>query len=163
MKTLVVYSSQTGNTKKLAEAVFQILPEEKTLCHISQAPNPDGFDLVVLGFWLQAGKPDPKSSEYLAKLSDQHLFLLATHGAAADSEHAKEAMDIARSIPSAARVIGQFNCPGEVNPAHLEKARRKDPQPVWVKDAHKAVGHPDGGDIEGLTAAVQACIPNIAV
>ena len=29
MKSLVVYSSQTGNTRKLAEAVFEALPGEK--------------------------------------------------------------------------------------------------------------------------------------
>jgi flavodoxin len=31
MKTLVVYSSKTGNTRKLADAVFEALPGEKTL------------------------------------------------------------------------------------------------------------------------------------
>jgi flavodoxin len=29
MKSLVVYSSQTGNTRKMADAVFEALPGEK--------------------------------------------------------------------------------------------------------------------------------------
>ena len=31
MKSLVVYSSQTGNTRKLAEAVFEMLSGDKAL------------------------------------------------------------------------------------------------------------------------------------
>ncbi len=161
MKTLIVYSSQTGNTKKLAEAVNQVIEGEKTFCPVGEAPEPDGYDLVMLGFWLMAGKPDPKSAEYLAKLGDTKLFLFATHGATVDSDHAKKAMEIARSMAPAARVAGEFNCPGEVNPAHLEKVLKKDPQPVWAKDGHKAAGHPDSSDIDRLTAAVKACLSQI--
>ena len=32
MKTLVVYSSQTGNTEKLAKTVSDLLKGEKTFC-----------------------------------------------------------------------------------------------------------------------------------
>jgi flavodoxin len=31
MKTLIVYSSQTGNTRKLAESVYAALPGEKEI------------------------------------------------------------------------------------------------------------------------------------
>ena len=86
MKTLIVYSSQTGNTRKLAQAVNDLIPGEKILCPVDEAPEPEGFDMIVQGFWLKAGKPDPKSSEYLARLGDVRLFLWATHGAAADSD-----------------------------------------------------------------------------
>ena len=48
---------------------------------------------------------------------------------------------------------------GEVNPAHLEKARKKDPPPPWIDDAPAAVGHPDSGDIKLLAEKIQACFP----
>lgn len=159
MKTLIVYSSQTGNTKKLAEALNQLIGGEKTLCHISEAPDPDGYDLVALGFWLQAGKPDPKAAEYLAGLGDQKLFLFATHGAAAGSAHARNAVEVAKALAPSARIAGTFNCPGEVNPAFLEKARKKEPQPPWIDDAPAAVGRPDKDDIRRLAEKVQACLP----
>ncbi len=156
MKILIAYSTQTGNTRKLADAVNDQLGGDKTFCTISEAPDPDGYDLVVLGFWLQAGKPDPKSSKFLEKIRQNKLFLMATHGAAADSAHAVNAMKQAISLASQAEVLGAFNCPGEVNPKVLEKVKAKDPQPPWIGDADDAVGHPDAGDIQRLTGIVQS-------
>jgi hypothetical protein len=48
---------------------------------------------------------------------------------------------------------------GEVSPAHLEKARKKDPPPPWIDDAPAAVGHPDSGDIKLLAEKIQASFP----
>ena len=76
MKSLIVYSSQTGNTRKLAEAVFGALPGEKALYPVDEAPDPSGYGFIAFGFWIMQGKPDPKSSEYLAKIGEKSLFLL---------------------------------------------------------------------------------------
>lgn len=159
MKTLIVYSSQTGNTKKLAEAVYTAIGGEKEIYPVNEAPAPEGFDLIVVGFWLMGGKPDPKSSEYLAKVWNVDLFLFATHGAAVDSPHTENAMTSAKTLVSAAKIVGTFNCQGEVNPDFLEKARKKDPLPPWINDAPAAVGHPDNNDIKQLVKAIRAVLP----
>ena len=57
MKSLVVYSSRTGNTRKIAEAVAEALPG----CHlhpVEEAPQPEGYDLVAVGYWVDKGMPD---------------------------------------------------------------------------------------------------------
>ena len=59
MKALVVYSSKTGNTKKLAEALYSAVQFEKKLISISDNPDPTEYDFVAVGFWLQEGQPDP--------------------------------------------------------------------------------------------------------
>jgi flavodoxin len=159
MKTLIVYASQTGNTKKMAEAVYNVITGEKTISPVSEAPDPAGFDLVVLGFWLMAGNPDPKSSEFLAKLDAAKVFLFATHGAVAGSDHAVGAMAHAKSLAPSANVVGTCSCQGEVNPAFLEKALKKDPPPPWIDDAPKAVGHPDPYDINQLVETIKAVLP----
>ena len=158
MKILITYSSQTGNTKKLADAVNDQFGGDKTFCTINEAPEPNDYDLIVLGFWLQAGKPDPKSSKYLEKIGKNKLFLVATHGAAANSAHAVNAMKQARSLASEAQVLGMFNCPGEVNPKVLEKVKAKDPQPPWLDDADDAIGHPNEDDIENLIGVVRSSL-----
>jgi len=79
MKSLVVYSSQSGNTRKLAEAVLDALSGEKALYPIDEAPDPSGYGFIAVGFWLMGGKPDPKSSEYLGKIGKNELFIFATH------------------------------------------------------------------------------------
>jgi flavodoxin len=158
MKALVVYSSKTGNTRKLAQTVYDSLACDKEIHALEDAPDPWGFDLVALGFWLQAGKPEPKSAEYMVKIGTSDLFLFATHGAAAGSDHAKSAMEYAKSLAPAARICGTFSCPGEVDPKILEKARAKDPQPPWLKDAPQAVGRPNQADLNALRAALKAAV-----
>lgn len=159
MKALVVYSSQTGNTKKLAETVCASLPNGTLMCSVDEAPNPNDYDLVALGFWLQAGQPDVKSAGYLEKLKGhRNVFLFATHGANPDSAHANNAMARARSLAEDATITGTFSCFGEVNPQVLEKAKAKPQPPVWIDDAAHAVGHPDQRDLERLRISLAAAI-----
>ena len=155
MKQLIVYSSQGGNTKKLAEEVFKQLPEDKEIAPVSDAPAPSGYDVVCVGFWLKGGQPDPAAQEFLKKCSGR-VFLFATHGAAAGSEHAKMALNKAGELTAGATIIGSFSCQGEVAAKVLENAANKDPQPPWLADAPAAKGHPDAGDFTDLVNALVA-------
>jgi flavodoxin len=156
MKALIVYSSQSGNTGKLAQAIQDSLTIETRILPVEQLPVPEQDEIVFVGFWLQGGKPDPKSAEYLTRVGGAQLFLFATHGAAAESRHAQDAMDHAKSLAPAADILGMFNCQGQVDPKVLDKARQKSPRPVWVDDAAAAAGHPDEMDLGRLRAAVRA-------
>ena len=53
MKSIVIYSSLTGNTKQVAEAITSVLPAD-TLCVSMKELPPDvaSYDLVFAGFWL---------------------------------------------------------------------------------------------------------------
>lgn len=151
MKSLVVYSTQTDNTKKLAQAIYDSLSEEKEISFVGDAPDPVDYDFITVGFWLMAGKPDPKAVAYLEKMrAGQKIFLFATHGAAKGSAHASQAMQIAKEIVKKADVLGTYSCQGEVNPNVMAKAKSKPQPPVWLEDAATAVGHPDEGDLEEL-------------
>ena len=151
MKSIVIYSSQTGNTKKLAQTVYETLIGEKDIYPVAEAPEPTNYDFIAVGFWLQAGKPDPKTSEYLQKIKNgEKLFLFATHGASPDSGHAKAAIQQAKELASSSEIVGTFNCQGEVNPKVIEKVSAKPEPPDWLRDAPSAVGHPDENDLENL-------------
>lgn len=151
MKSLIVYSSQTENTKKLADTIYENLKGEKDIFPIDKAPSSEGYDLIAVGFWLMAGKPDPKSSEYLEKIGKgTRLFLFATHGAKSESDHVKNAINHVRGLTNDAEIIGVFTCQGEVNPKVLEKVKQKPEPPVWIGDAAHAVGHPNEEDLSAL-------------
>jgi len=114
---------------------------------------------VAVGFWLKAGKPDPKTEAFLKECRmNAKVFLFATHGAAKGSDHAREAMEYAVSLLNGANVIGTYSCQGEVNPKVLEKAKQKDSPPPWLHEADDAVGHPDGKDIAELKAALKKAL-----
>ncbi len=149
MKNLVVYSSKTGNTKKLAEALYEFLPEGKEIKPVAEAPDPNDYSFVAVGFWIKGGEPDPDAQEYLKKIQDEReIVLFATHAAPPESEHVKNAMRIAKELAHKARIIGTFTCLGEVPEDMLEAAKAKEPQPEWIKEAEAAKGHPDKQDIE---------------
>ena len=67
MKHLVVYSSQGGNTRKLAESAFSRLSEEKEIKSVTDDPDPAGYDIVLVAFWYQGGQPDSASQAFLKK------------------------------------------------------------------------------------------------
>ncbi|MCK5071262.1 MAG: flavodoxin family protein [Desulfocapsa sp.] len=156
MKSLVVYSSKSGNTKKVAEAVYNNIPDDKEIFAIGDAPDPAGYDFVAVGFWLQAGQPDPVSQEYFAKIGEgQDVFLFATHGAAVGSPHAEKAMDSAKSMVAKGHVVATYSCAGQVAEKFLEVAAKKDPQPPWLADAPAAVGHPDDMDLKHVARLIE--------
>ena len=56
MKTIVLYSSRTGNTKKVAQAVAGALPAGTPCLPVAEAPSDiEAYDLVFLGYWVDRG------------------------------------------------------------------------------------------------------------
>ncbi|MBU2539312.1 MAG: flavodoxin family protein [Proteobacteria bacterium] len=153
MKTLVVYSSQTNNTKRLAEAAATALNAE--MVSVGAAGDISNYDHIAVGFWFKGGGPDPATQDFLPKLSGKKAFLFATHGGAANSTHVKNGMNKARDLAAGATVAGSFSCPGEV-PVKVQAAiAEKNPNAPWLPDAPAATGHPDEKDLSDLRKALR--------
>lgn len=148
MKALVAYSSKTGNTKKLAEALYNAVQFEKDLVSISDNPDPTEYDFVAVGFWLQDGLPDPAAQHFLPKIGRKQVFLFTTHCAAHNSDHARNALKKAKEMAAPARICAVFSCPGQASEEILAQAGRENPRPSWLADAPAAEGHPDEDDIK---------------
>ena len=161
MKSLVLYASQSGNTKKLADVVYEVLPGDKEIYSIDEAPaSLDDFDFIAIGFWFQGGKPDPKTTGFLSKLGNKKILLFATHGAAKGSAHAQQGMNDAKKLAAGAEVAGTFSCQGEVNPKVIETASAKPEPPPWLADAPGATGHPDQNDLDELRLQLAGILAN---
>ncbi len=124
MNILVVYSSKTGNTKKIAEAIFDILPGNKEIYPVDKAPSPDKYDFIALGFWVNRGKPDQSAREFMEKIKGKNVGIFATIGAYPTSKHAREALYAARDILKENNILGEFICQGKINPKVLERMPR---------------------------------------
>lgn len=80
MKYAICYSSRTGNTGKLAEAIRQTLP---TLdCVYCGAPHvaANSGDVIFAGFWTDKGTCDSQMGEFLQTLENKKVFLFGTAG-----------------------------------------------------------------------------------
>lgn len=160
MKALVVYSTKTKNTLKLAEALYDTLRYSKELKSITDKPNPDDYGFIAVGFWVKDGKPDPATMKFLPQIRDgQEVFLFATHASARDSKPIRNAMKIAKELASKGRIVGTFGCQGEISQEMMDKIAAQDKKPAWFADAPAAKGHPDKKDIAELVHLINTvCI-----
>lgn len=92
MKTLIVYSSLTGNTKKVCEKAFEYLKGEKDIFPVEKKKEIelDKYDNIIVGTWIDRGTADAKAKKFIAELSNKNVYFIATLGAAVDSAHGKK-------------------------------------------------------------------------
>jgi flavodoxin len=161
MKSLVVYSSLTGNTKMVAQAIAQELDADiKTA---AQAPAAESYDLVAVGFWVDKGNADEQSIKYLQSLRNAKVALFATLGADPKSEHAGKCLDKAAGLLDASnQIVGKFICQGKIDPQLIERMNKMfagqtgNPHaPGKERDERhkKASTHPDAEDLSNARAA----------
>ena len=79
MRTCIVYSSCTGNTRKVAEAMAEAsgLP----CCALRHDPDPQDYDLLAVGFWVRKGLPDARPQRYIQSIQDKNNITFGTLGA----------------------------------------------------------------------------------
>ncbi len=117
MKALVAYMSKTGNTKKVAEAIYGALDCEKEIVPIEQVADIGGYDLSFLGFPVQKLGPDSKTVRWLQQHcqpgSDVALFI--THAAQEDEPALQGWLEGFRKAACGANVVGMFDCQGQLD------------------------------------------------
>ncbi|WP_026478643.1 flavodoxin family protein [Alkaliphilus transvaalensis] len=116
MKTLVTYSSLTGNTKRVAEAILEVMPEGTAIYSVEEAPSPENYDLIIVGFWADRTNADKKAQKYMEQIKGKKVAIFGTLGAYPDSDHAKETMKNARELVKENEILGDFLCQGKVDP-----------------------------------------------
>ena len=87
MKSVVIYYSQTGSTKKIAQAIHRGMSQLDENCRIAKVKDVDPkdlgqYDLIGLGspVWM-GGTPNVRNFlEGIPKQNGQHIFSFCTHG-----------------------------------------------------------------------------------
>lgn len=117
MKVLIAYMSQSGNTKKVAQAVYEGVQGEKELKELSGVEGLEGYDLIFFGFPIQAFGPAEKAREFMeSQLSDRKVALFVTHASSEGAPELEEWLGKCREAAAGAEVVGMFNCQGELAP-----------------------------------------------
>jgi flavodoxin len=166
MKSLVVYSSLTGNTKMIAESIAAELGEDTAIKSVAENPSADGYDLVAVGYWVDKGAPDKKAAEFLRSLSNKKVFVFATLGAYPDSDHAKQSLEKGIALlGEGCEVIGTFICQGKVNPQLISEMAKMFPEghPHAMNEARQkrlaeAAKHPNEADCAAAKSAVAKAV-----
>jgi flavodoxin len=117
MNVLVSYMSDTGNTKKVAEAIYGEIDEEKTIVPIKDLETIEGYDLAFLGFPIKQMGPDKKTVQILKKhcIFGRRVVLFITHAAPEDAPDLPPMLDKFSEAAAGAEIVDMFDCQGELS------------------------------------------------
>ncbi|MDO5754985.1 MAG: flavodoxin family protein [Tissierellia bacterium] len=155
MKTLISYSSKTGNTKKVAEAIHEKLQGDLfDIVHGNDVDLKD-YDKVIFGFWVDKGGPDAKAKVFMEQIANKKVGVFFTLGAYPDSDHAKDVMEktIDQLEKQGNTVMAHFCCMGKIDPkltAMFEKLGDDSPHRMTDerrKRHEEAAKHPNDEDL----------------
>lgn len=159
MKILISYSSLSGNTKYLAEGIYQAFKEFADLKSVDENIDLDEYDVILHGYWVYRAKPDTKSIPFLESISGKKVGLFLTLGAYPDSKHAADSLQNGiHIIQEENEYIGGFISHGRLSDAVKNRRRNMSKDDPHYPDEKRlqrwedAQDHPNEDDIN---AAVQ--------
>lgn len=164
MQAMVVYSSRTGNTQKIASEIFRAIPgESKDMQHISEYTGKDA-DLFFVGFWTRWGDCDTQIANLLSGFHGKRIALFGTCGVGGDGlMHERIIRQVKGWIAPDNSYAGTFLCQGkmpmEVRRRYEAKLSGKDGQKqvrAMLRNFDEALLHPDPTDLADAAAFVRS-------
>jgi flavodoxin len=147
-KILIAYLSWTGNTKQVAEAIFEELEGNKTIRQVDEVQDVQEYDIVFVGFPVHSHSVPFKAEELLRKIPPgKKIALFSTHGSLAGSRLSREALEHASILAAKAKILGTFSCRGKVSLQAIEILKKSPQHKAWVEMAASAQTHPDESDL----------------
>ena len=142
MRVLVAYMSRTGNTKKVAEAIYDAIPQPKEIKRVEDVSSLEGYDLTFLGFPIHASGPDKQAKTFLqTNVKNSSIALFFTHAAIDGAPPVEGWIQKFRDASTGANIVSTFECQGQasglvktimllnLNPKVRESARASKGQP----------------------------------
>jgi len=147
-RILVTYDTRTGNTQKVAEAVYAALKGEKTIQPLSEAPDMNAFDLIFVGFPVHSHSISVHAEDFLKTIPKRKkVALFSTHGSLPGSHLSRQALESAAVVSAQTELLGSFTCRGKVSPEAMEVLSRSPEHKAWTEMAASSMSHPDAQDL----------------
>lgn len=155
MKTAIVYSSSTGNTEKLAEAIKAKVGDTVYCGKIDDAALE--ADMIYVGFFAMKFTCGDNVKEFLEKCNGKKIFLFGTAGYDNTEEYFTKVLDAAKeNINDSNTVVGQSMTMGKVSEQKQKAIKEMDEEKFNSMKAKldESQSHPDQSDIDKVVAAV---------
>lgn len=154
----IIFSSLTGNTKKLADAIHEVLPKDECEYFGTTEAQVPQSELLYIGFWTDKGNADKNTLDLLPKLKHRRIFLFGTAGfGGSDIYFQKILGQVKQSIDSSNAVIGEYMCQGKMPQSVRERYIKMKEGPehpanldALIENFDCALSHPDMDDLERL-------------
>ncbi|HOO70582.1 MAG TPA: flavodoxin family protein [Spirochaetota bacterium] len=160
MKILILYHSMTGNTEKIARAIYEESKKsgEADICRIEEASgmNLHNYRVIFIGSPCHAGDISAQVKKWLTDLPEPFPPRIAAFITHASPAYKKE--DFQNSLASVQKLCseknivysGSFDCQGFLTPELHDFIRksRNISEGEWEQMVEKMTGHPDENDME---------------
>ena len=169
MKMSIVFSSLTGNTKKVANEIFKIMPKDTEIYDLDELNHELDDELLILGYWVDRAKPNKEMVKFMENLKDKKVITFGTLGAYPDSAHAEETKEnTTKILAENNEVLGNFLCQGKINPKitemfmknsggdHVHKMTLE-----RLKRHQDAANHPNEDDFNNARNFIQSKLKNL--
>ena len=147
MKVLIAYHSVSGNTRKVAEAIYKEIRADKEMLPLSEVRDLKGYDVSFIGFPIQAYGPSKEAKEFLEKkVQGKDIALFVTHSAPEEGEPKLESwLAACKMAASSGNIVGFFHCQGQLAQNIKELMLKSDnPELVaWAERSGETLGQPD--------------------
>lgn len=118
LKYLVIYASETGNTRLVAEEVYNSLPvskKEKRLVDVRTWHGEYDAETYLVGFWANRGSCSLEIIDLLSSLHNRNVALFGTCGmGAGDRYYDKLAQNARVWLSDTNHYLGHFFCQGKM-------------------------------------------------
>lgn len=172
---LVIYESETGNTKRIATEIFAALPGmSKDLMSLGEREDMDipEAEVYFVGFCVHRGTCSLEIGNFLGSLSSKAVALFGTCGAGNCEEYF-------RNIENSVRIwleddnlyLGGFICQGKMPQqirmkyeAMLHRGSSEDEAKVkhQIQNFDAAMVHPDSNDCCHAREFVESCLKKLS-
>lgn len=156
MKTQVLYTSRTGNTEKLAKAIFEGIPGKcKDITRFDGQTDYEMGDIYFVGFWTDRGSASMEVLDYLGSLQGKKIALFGTCGMGGDPAYFKKIEESIRVfIEDDNEYLGAFLCQGKmpisVREKYVKMKNKNNEKQVdaMIRNFDMAMLHPDEDDLK---------------
>ena len=159
MKTQVSYKSRTGNTEKLAQAIFEAVPGmDKDIRSLDGQQDYGTGDLYFIGFWTDRGTASTEVLDCLESLQGKKVALFGTCGMGESPDYYKKIVGNVRAFLDADNAyLGAYLCQGKMPMAvrkRYEAMKEKEPERAGqlIANFDQALEHPNREDLENFRA-----------
>ena len=159
----IIFSSKTGNTAELANAIRDALPQENCDYFGTSEIEEPVSEMLYIGFWTDQGNADKSALELLQRIKNKKVFLFGTAGFGENEAYFQKVLNnVKSSMDESNLVVGEYMCQGKMPMSVRQRYENMKKHPLhlpnldaMIENFDKAVSHPDADDLKRLKQAVK--------
>ena len=130
----IIFSSKTGNTAELANAIRDALPQENCDYFGTSEIEEPVSEMLYIGFWTDQGNADKSALELLQRIKNKKVFLFGTAGFGENEAYFQKVLNnVKSSMDESNQVVGEYMCQGKMPQVVRDRYVKMKEQPVnWI-------------------------------